>query len=145
MLVATCKAVLKWWLGDVRASMSRQLLFFLRSLQVEVPHPVDRDAGQALFVLVVVHLGLVVIVVVPSTGVAQTTSTTILSVQESLIGIDIGQVVVVASFDSRRRVGNQVVAKVGEGALHLRQETTKCWLERSVRTQEGHRRQFGPL
>lgn len=94
--------------------MSRKLFLLLGTFDVEACHTIHRDTVDAIIVVLFVRLGLVVIVV----GSETAAWAAIFAIEQTLVGIEGGQVVGSGIYGSGR-VGNQVITNMGESALHF--------------------------
>jgi hypothetical protein len=97
--------------------MGWKLFLVVNSSQTQGLHPIDWYTGEALGVIIVKDFGLVVIVVVPSPTGAQTSAASILSVEQTLVRVNIGKIIG-ASVDRSSRVGDKVVSEVGKSTFH---------------------------
>lgn len=101
---------------------------------------VQCSAGQAfgiiiiiVVVFVVVDIRLVVIADPTSARAAGQIATAIFAVESSFVCVDGGKVV--SGVDGRGRVGDEVVAQVGEGAFHDREDGAGTGRWRPVRSE----------
>ena len=97
--------------------MRGKLLLLFGSFNVQALHGANREAGHGLGIVIVENFGVVIIIIVSASGVAKSSTTSIFRVEQTLIGVKSGEIVI-ASIDSSSRVGNEMVSQMGECALH---------------------------
>ncbi|KAK7537875.1 hypothetical protein IWX46DRAFT_243966 [Phyllosticta citricarpa] len=104
----------------LRAGVSRQLNLFFSLLALLASHGHARHALHIIIIIVAIS----VIVLVKAAAAAIQIGAAKVSVQDALV---------VASIDGRSRIRHQVVAQMGESALHGgHQRLCRAWPERSL-------------
>lgn len=76
------------------------------------------STGQTLQVIVVVDIRLIIVSIAASAWASGQVATTIFAVEGTLIGVDGRKIV--SSVDGRSRIGDEMIAQMGEGAFHGR-------------------------
>ena len=101
----------------LRASMCWKILLFVNSSQPQGFHAIDWHADQALCIIVVKGLSLIVIVVISSPSSSQTTPSSVLTVEQTLVRVNTRKIVR-AGVNCRSRIRDQVVSEMRKSTFH---------------------------